>query len=100
MNWYATFVACYSCNNKENINFEEKQKRSWFNWNLRPSFNSSNISRQNSISFSKSTDFSIEIVFKFGIEAELTLPFNKNNWSNIIEPTYSYYKSKKRDSKS
>jgi len=31
--------------------------------------------------------------FRVGIEAEFILPFNKNKWAFIVEPTYQYYKS-------
>ena len=30
-----------------------------------------------------------------GIEAEFILPFNKNKWAIIFEPTYQYYKTEK-----
>ena len=33
--------------------------------------------------------------FRIGIEAEYILPFNKNKWGFILEPTYQYYTSKK-----
>jgi len=33
------------------------------------------------------------LAFRAGIEAEFILPFNKNKWAIIVEPTYQYYKS-------
>ena len=44
---------------------------------------------------SRDTDFGDKFGFRFGIEAEFILPFNKNKWGIIIEPTYQYYKSEK-----
>ena len=89
------FVEYNECNNQGYINFEEKQKRVLFNLNLRPGFNSSTLSIQNSASKKRNTDFDNEFGFRFGIEAEIILPFNKNKWAIIIEPTYQYYKSEK-----
>ena len=89
------FVAYNKSNNQEYVNFEEKQKRDLFNLNFRPGFNLSNLSIENSISYSRNTDFDAEIGFRFGVEAELIMPFNKNKWSIIIEPTYQYFKAEK-----
>ena len=66
-----------------------------FNLSIRPGFNSSSLSIQNSASSSRNTDFDNEFGFRFGIEAEFIMPFNKNKWSLIIEPTYQYFKSEK-----
>lgn len=89
------FVEYNECNGEKNINYEEKQKKDLFNLSIRPGFNSSSLSIQNSFSSSRDTDFDNEFGFRFGIEAEFILPFNKNKWSLIIEPTYQYFKSEK-----
>jgi len=89
------FIEYNKCNNQEYINFEEKQKKDLFNLSIRPGFNSSTLSIQNSISSSEDTDFDNEFGFRFGIEAEFIMPFNKNKWAIIIEPTYQYFKSEK-----
>ena len=89
------FVAYNKSINQEYINFEEKQKRDLFNLNFRPGFNLSNLSIENSISYSRNTDFDAKIGLRFGIEAELIMPFNKSKWSIIIEPTYQYFKTEK-----
>ena len=87
------FVKYNECNNVAYKNYEEKQHRDLFNLNLRPGFNISTLSIQNSISNSRDTDFGSELAFRFGIEAEFIMPFNKNKWALIIEPTYQYFKS-------
>ncbi|OCK43113.1 outer membrane beta-barrel protein [Tenacibaculum soleae] len=89
------FVEYNECNGEKNTNYEEKQKKDLFNLSIRPGFNNSSLSVQNSIYSSRDTDFDNEFGFRFGIEAEFIMPFNKNKWSLIIEPTYQYYKSEK-----
>jgi hypothetical protein len=89
------FVEYNECNGEKNINYEENQKKDLFNLSIRPGFNSSSLSIQNNVSSSRNTDFENELGFRFGIEAEFIMPFNKNKWSLIIEPTYQYFKSEK-----
>ncbi len=80
------FVAYNSCNNEEYINFEKKQKKDLFNLNIRPRLNSSSLT-----SNYRNTNIKNELGFGFGIEAEFILPFHKNKWSFIIEPTYQSF---------
>lgn len=95
-NSLAQFFTEYSkCHNQESINFEPKQKRDLFNLTIRPRINSSSLTINNSLSASRDTDFENNIGFGFGVEAEFILPFNKNKWSIIIEPTYQSYRSQK-----
>ena len=49
-----------------------------------------NINNANSYTI----DFKNQISVRLGIEAEIVLPFNKNKWSIVLEPTYMYYNSK------
>lgn len=87
------FVEYNECNNEEYINYEERQKRDLFNLSIRPGVNISTLSIQNSVSSSRDTDFGHELTFRLGVEAEFILPFNKNKWAFIFEPTYQYFKS-------
>jgi hypothetical protein len=80
------FVAYNSCTNQEYINFEEKEKKDLFNLTIRPRLNSSSLE-----SNYRNTNIKNELGFGFGIEAEIILPFNKNKWSFIIEPTYQSF---------
>ncbi|WP_205635393.1 hypothetical protein [Flavivirga aquatica] len=89
------FIKYNECNNQEFKNFEEKQKRDLFNLNIRPGFNSSSLSIENKYTNSRSTDFGNELSFRFGVETEFIMPFNKNKWAILIEPTYQYFKSEK-----
>ncbi|WP_246454804.1 tRNA modification GTPase [Hyunsoonleella aquatilis] len=85
------FVTYNSCSNQEYINFEEKQKKDLFNLNIRPRLNFSSLSNDRNINIKN------DLGFGFGIEAELVLPFHKNKWSFIIEPTYQSFGEKSTD---
>ncbi|MDB4334750.1 porin family protein [bacterium] len=90
------FVEYNECNNQEFTNFGQKQKRNLFNLSIRPGINRSSLSIKNSAQPDYSVDFDNEIGFRFGIEAEIIMRFNRNKWALLIEPTYQYYKSKKK----
>jgi len=87
------FVAYNKCNNEDYVNYEEKENRDLFNLTFRPRLNSSFLTIQNTVSNAKNYNFENEISFGFGIEVEFILPFNKNKWAIIIEPTYQRFKS-------
>lgn len=80
------FVTYNSCNNEEYINFEKKEKKDLFNLTIRPRLNSSSLA-----SNYRNTNIKNELGFGFGIEAEFILPFYKNKWSLLIEPTYQSF---------
>ncbi|TCL68053.1 hypothetical protein EV196_102617 [Mariniflexile fucanivorans] len=89
------FTKYNECNNSEIINFEEKQKKDLFNLTIRPRLNSSSLTINNTENNYKNTDFGNKTGLGFGLEAEIVLPFNKNKWSILVEPTYQYFKSEK-----
>lgn len=84
------------CYNVEPILYEERKDRDLFNLSFRPRLSRSSLDIQNSVtSFTTSRNFNFgsKFSFGFGVEAEFILPFNKNKWSLLIEPTYRYFKS-------
>lgn len=87
------FVEYNTCKNSDFINYETKQKTDFFNLNIRPRLNNSSLSIENSSADYMSSNFGNEIGFGLGLEAEFILPFNKNKWSVLVEPTYQYFKS-------
>ncbi len=89
------FVEYNKCSNEEFINFEKKQKKNLFNLSIRPGFSMSSLSIDQNVSNLRDTDFDSEMSFRFGVEAELIMPFNKNKWTVILEPTYQHFKSEK-----
>lgn len=88
------FVKYNDCSGSEFINFETTQKKDLFNLTIRPGLNNSSLSTGNILSNSN-INFGNKVSFRFGVEAEFIMPFNKNKWSAIIEPTYQYYKTNK-----
>lgn len=47
---------------------------------------------------SVTTNFDKQTASRIGLDLEYYLPFNKNKWSVIIEPTYSYFTGEKKKS--
>ncbi|WP_439182730.1 autotransporter outer membrane beta-barrel domain-containing protein [Carboxylicivirga taeanensis] len=87
------FIKYNECTNSDYVNYKPKQKQDLFNLAIRPGLNYSSLDIQNSIYETRNTDFANKLGIRFGIEAEFILPFNKNKWGIVIEPTYQYYKS-------
>ena len=87
------FIKYNNCNNLEYVNFENKAKKGSFNLALRVGFNSSSLSIKNARSNFFDADFDTQLGVRLGIEAEFIMPFNKNKWGLIIEPTYQFYKA-------
>lgn len=87
------FIKYNECANSNFTNFEPKQKKDLFNLNIRPFINYSSLKIQNSMSNNRDTDFGNRFAIRLGIETEFILPYYKNKWSIIIEPTIQYYKS-------
>lgn len=90
------FIKYNSCIDPQfsNQNTNKKIKRDFFNLSFRPRINSSALELKNS-SGNYKIDMDNEVTFGAGLEAEFILPYNKNKWTLIIEPTYQYYKSQK-----
>ncbi|WP_299016200.1 outer membrane beta-barrel protein [uncultured Polaribacter sp.] len=86
------FIDYNECFNKTDTNFETTKKRDIFNLNIRPRLVSTSL-EINSIFEFRNADFGNKTVFGIGVEAEFILPFNKNKWAIIIEPTYQNLKT-------
>lgn len=89
------FIKYNEKNNSEYLNLAVKQEKKLFNLNLRPGLNHSSLTIRNGSAEGRNIDFDTKLAFRFGIEAEFILPYNKNKWAVLIEPTYQYYKSEK-----
>jgi hypothetical protein len=91
------FVKYNKCINSNYVNHEPDKKRDLFNFSIRPGLNYSSLEINNSAPDSRDTGFGSKFGsnfgIRFGVEAEFILPFNKNKWRIIVEPTYQYYKS-------
>lgn len=87
------FIKYNKCTGSDYINYKTKQNKDLFNLTFRPSLNYSSLEIQNSVLGFNDIDFRNKLGIRFGIEAEFILPFNKNKWGIIVEPTYQYFKS-------
>jgi hypothetical protein len=69
----------------------KKIKRKLLNLSIRPGINISSLS----VTYNSSdiSNFKSKLSTRIGLEAEFTLPFNKNKWAIILEPSYQYFKS-------
>ena len=81
------------------IDYEKKIKRKLFHINIRAGLNSSSLSINSSEQTTRNIDFDNEIGIRLGVEVEFILPFNKNKWTIIAEPTFQSYQSDKGDTK-
>ncbi|WP_333819971.1 tRNA modification GTPase [Ohtaekwangia sp.] len=64
-----------------------------FNLTIRAGINTSSLTLTDVNHNFKDINFNRGQSFRSGIELELVLPFNKNKWSIILEPSYQCYKS-------
>lgn len=89
------FIKYNECHEETFTTFNIKEKQDLFNLTLRPGLSSSSLSVDNDISIVGEADFDNVISFRFGIEAEFIMPFYRNKWAIIIEPTYHSYQTEK-----
>jgi hypothetical protein len=78
-----------SCVGSPNVSYVYKEKRDFFNLRITPGINFSSMS----IPSLYNIDFENKINLRLGLEAEFILPFNKNKWGLVIEPTYKSFNS-------
>jgi len=89
------FTKYNKCKQSDFTNFDKKEKKDLFNLFIRPGLKYSSLATKNRQSETRNIDFGSKLSLRIGLEAEFVLPFNKNKWAIIIEPTYQYYKSEK-----
>ncbi len=89
------FVKYNACTNADYINYESMPKKDLFNLTMRPGLNLSSLTIENLLTSLRGANFDIKFSFRFGIETEFILPFNKNKRGIILEPTYQYYEIEK-----
>ncbi len=87
------FIKYNKCNNSESTIHINKQKRDLINLSIRPGVNYSSL-----LIYRYNPQPKIELPFennfgsRVGLEIEYIIPFKKNKWALLIEPTYQYYK--------
>lgn len=70
----------------------KEKRKSDFNLSIRPRVNFSSL-EYSSIFNDRSINLGNSTTFGIGVEIEYILPYNKNKWGIITEPTYMYYKA-------
>ena len=85
------FEKYYQCSNLELTSHIPQASSDWFQVSLRPRISHSSLSIRSNPSSSKDTDFGNKLGVGMGLEFEFILPFNKNKWAIILEPTYQSY---------
>ncbi|WP_333819968.1 outer membrane beta-barrel protein [Ohtaekwangia sp.] len=81
------------CQGSEIVNLGSTSNKDFFNLTVRAGINSSSLTLSSAYNSIENTNFSRKQSFRSGIELEFILPFNKNKWSIIIEPSYQHYKN-------
>jgi len=69
---------------------EVKEKVDRFNLSIRPGLKRSALAIDNPF-LGAAYDFGSKIGFRIGVEAEFVLPYNKNKWAIILEPSYQSF---------
>lgn len=75
--------------------YTKRVKKDFINLSIRPGITYSNFSMDNKTSRIQDMNLDNKLGLRLGIEAEYVMPFNKNKWSFLVEPTYQYYKAEK-----
>lgn len=71
--------------------FNNKNSRDLFNLNISSGINSTSIQTNDKITDIRDTEFKSKISPRIALEAEFVLPFHRNKWSVILEPSYLSY---------
>lgn len=90
---FVAYNACDGSPMKPSVNYDAAAdgKREFFALRVIGGVYSSKISLVDPQTYyNKTTDLS-QIIFKFGLEAEYILPFNKGSWSVMVNPTYQSF---------
>jgi len=89
------FKSHNECAGGEIIDYRERKNRVFFHMKITPGINYSSLSVTdfwNAPWNAINVDFN-DLNFRIGLEAEFILPYNRNKWSIILEPTYQPFSS-------
>nr|WP_299342245.1 hypothetical protein [Allomuricauda sp.] len=73
----------------------EGRKKDWFKFGIRGGATFASV-RVNSVNDFVDVRFEDQTNFRFGVELEAILPFNRNKWSVILQPTFQSYKAEEQ----
>jgi hypothetical protein len=81
------------CSNSINKDYTAKKTKNPFHLKINSGFTITSASFSVTEQAFKNTEFDKEIDYRAGIEFEYELPFNKNKWRVVLEPSYQHYSS-------
>ena len=84
------------CNGQPSIVYGKRNKKETFHLGVTPGINFSSVSVSDSFYKKYNTNFKNQLSFRIGAEAEYVLPFNRNKWRILFEPTFQYQHSEKQ----
>lgn len=84
------FVTYNKCTDANWVDATTKEKKDYFNIALRPGINFSSLEVNR---LDRSVKYDGAASFRIGLEFEFILPFNKDKWALLFEPTYRNYQS-------
>jgi len=84
------------CSGNTNVVYENKKNGNSFHLKISPGINYSSLSVVNTTDNRYNTDFGNQSNIRIGAEAEFILPFNKNKWGILFEPTFQYFYNDKQ----
>lgn len=89
------FTLYNNCNSDTPVkSYVVTKKRKFLNLTAKVGINQSSLTVNREVMYYENEmDFDPKTSIRFGVEAEILLPFNKNKWSLFLEPTYHAYKS-------
>ncbi|MDR7128907.1 hypothetical protein J2X69_001239 [Algoriphagus sp. 4150] len=89
------FVKYNECTDSSYTTYGVAKRPDLFHLSIRPGISARSLTIENPQAAVEKVDFENNLGFRIGVEAEFILPFNKNKWGVIIEPTFQSYKSEK-----
>ena len=87
------FIQYNKCVQSSLLLYTPTKKKDWLHFSVRPGLSYQSFKVNNSVNVNKSTSFSSQVGFRLGLEMEFVLPYNKNKWRILFEPTLRNYKA-------
>lgn len=81
-----------NCVDSKYVDYSVKGIKSKFHFMIKPGINRSSLVTRDARSNTRNTDFGAELNFRIGAEFEFILPYNKNKWGIILDPSYQQYR--------
>lgn len=91
------FAGYNKCKGQEQKIYRDSDYGSKLKFSVRPGVNISNITLLNTLDSEIDYDFGFKAGFRLGVEAEFVLPFNKQKWALIAEPSFQKISNKYSD---